>query len=265
MRLQHRLMLGLALFILPTIGHSQPVRMSYGGTSGYNVPFWVAQEAGLFKKHGLPAELVLITGAVQGMQAMLANEVHFVNGNGSAPINATLQGADTVIIATSYDLLPYSFVVHKDIRSPSDLRGKIVAISRLGGSTELAARVALERLGVDPKEVTLIQAGSDAQRIPAVLSGKIAGTVIAPPGLFAAVARGLKVLVDLTDLGIKYPTSIMYVTRLTLTQNREAVRKFLMAFMEALHLYSQKRDFSIETLRKYSKLNDAEALSKSHD
>src|SRR5215470_12599349 len=131
---------------------AQTTRISYGGTSGYNVPIWVTQDAGLFKTYGLNAELIFISGAAPGMQAMLANEIHFANTSGSAPINATLQGTDSVIIGTSYDLIPYGFVVHKDIQTPADLKGKIVAISRFGGVTELAVRVTLEKLGLNTKD-----------------------------------------------------------------------------------------------------------------
>ena len=243
----------------------QPVRISYGGTSGYNVPIWVTQDAGLFKKYGLNTELIFLSGASAGMQAMLANEIHFANTSGSAPINATLQGTDAVIVATSYDLIPYGFVVHKDIHTPSDLKGKIVAISRFGGVTELAVRVTLEKLGLNDKDMTMIQAGADAQRIPAVQSGNAAATVIAPPGLFAAVARGLRVMVDLTDLGIKYPTSIFFVTRSYLAQNRPTVKRFLMGLTEGLHLYAHKRDFVLQVMKKYTRLDEPDVLNKSHD
>ena len=263
-----RLLLALIVFTTLSVcgsAHAQPVRISYGGTSGYNVPIWVTQDAGLFKKYSLSTELIFIGGAAPGMQAMLANEVHFANTSGAAPVNATLQGTDAVIIATSYDLIPYGFVVHKDIRTAADLKGKIVAISRLGGVTELAARVTFDKLGLNSKDMTLLQAGADAQRIPAVQSGNVAATVIAPPGLFAAVARGLRVLVDLTELDIKYPTSVFFVTRSYLNQNRPEVKKFLMAFIEGLHLYAHKRDFAIQVMKKYTKLDDPEVLSKSHD
>ena len=155
---------------MPQLGYSQPFRISYGGTSGYNVPIWVTQEAGLFKKHGLNGELVMISGASQSMQAMLANETQVANTSGSAPVQAKIQGADAVIIATSYDLIPYGVVVHKDIRTPADLKGKRIAISRFGGITELAVKLAVEKFGLSPKDVTMIQAGPDAQRIPAVAS-----------------------------------------------------------------------------------------------
>ena len=138
---------GFAVTTIFGAAQAQPVRISYGGTSGYNVPIWVTQDAGLFKKYGLNTELIFLSGASAGLQAMLANEIQFANTSGSAPINATLQGTDAVIVATSYDLIPYGFVVNKDIHTPADLKGKIVAISRLGGVTELAVRVTLEKLG----------------------------------------------------------------------------------------------------------------------
>src|ERR1700757_89120 len=256
---------GFAVTTIFGAAQAQPVRISYGGTSGYNVPIWVTQDAGLFKKYGLNTELIFISGAAAGMQAMLANEVHFANTSGAAPINATLHGTAAGIVATSYDLIPYGFVVHKDIHTAADLKGKVVAISRLGGVTELGARVVLEKLGLNPKDMTMIQAGADAQRIPAVQSGNAAATVIAPPGLFAAVARGLRVMVDLTDSGIKYPTSIFFVTRSYLTQNRPAVKRFLMALTEGLHVYAHKRDFVLQVMKKYTKLDEPDVLNKSHD
>ena len=79
------LLLFVMVLAMPQLGYSQPFRISYGGTSGYNVPIWVTQEAGLFKKHGLNGELVMIAGASQSMQAMLANETQVANTSGSAP------------------------------------------------------------------------------------------------------------------------------------------------------------------------------------
>ena len=97
----------LVILVLPRLGYTQSIRISYAGTSSYNVPIWVTHEAGLFKKHGLNSELIMIAGAAQSMQAMLANETQVANTSGSAPINAKLKGADTVIIASSYDLIRF--------------------------------------------------------------------------------------------------------------------------------------------------------------
>ena len=259
------LVLFFMVLAVPQFGYSQPFRISYGGTSGYNVPIWVTQEAGLFKKHALNGELVMISGASQSMQAMLANETQVSNTSGSAPIQAKLQGADAVIIATSYDLIPYGVVVHKDIRTPADLKGKRIAISRFGGITELAVKLAVEKFGLSPKDVTMIQAGPDAQRIPAVATGTVAASVLAPPGLFAASAQGLRILADLSDLGVQYPTSSFFVMRNYLVENRASLKKFLMALTEGLHIYVNDKDFSMRVMQKYTKLGDREIASKTQD
>src|SRR5215467_13227642 len=136
----------VAFALSPCISPAQTVRISYAGLSGYNVPLWVSQEAGLFKKYGLPAELVLIDGGSTNIQVLLANEARFVNVAGSAPILARVHGAKVVIIAASYNFIPYSLLVNKDIRSVADLKGKRMAITRLGGVTEVAASLALQKL-----------------------------------------------------------------------------------------------------------------------
>jgi NitT/TauT family transport system substrate-binding protein len=213
----------------------------------------------------LNGELVMISGASQSMQAMLANETQVANTSGSAPVQAKIQGADAVIIATSYDLIPYGVVVHKDIRTPADLKGKRIAISRFGGITELAVKLAVEKFGLSPKDVTMIQAGPDAQRIPAVATGTVAASVLAPPGLFAASAQGLRILADLSDLGVKYPTSSFFVMRNYLVENRASLKKFLMALTEGLHVYVNDKDFSMRVMQKYTKLGDREIASKTQD
>ncbi len=251
------IILFLVLLMTPSFGYAQTVRISYGGTSGYNVPLWVTQEAGLFKKYGLTSELILISGDAASLQAMLANELDFTNAAGTTPIQATLQGADFVIIASSYNLMPYSFVVHQDIRSAGDLKGKRMAVSRLGGITEFAAKLTFEKLGLGPKDMTLIQAGPDAQRIAALQSGSVAA--------YAATSLGLRVMADLGDLGIKYPSAVMVARRAYLAQNRLTVKKFIMAFIDGLHVYAHNKDFTLGVMQKYARLKDRDAMAKSHD
>lgn len=252
-------------FLGQGLAHAEKLYMSYAGTSGYNVPFWVTQEAGLFTKYGLPSELLLISGGSTNVQALLANELQFVNAGATPAIQAVLQGAPVVIIASYYNLMPYSFVVGKSVRSVSDLKGKRLAITRLGGITEFAARLAFEKLGLDFKDMTLVQSGPDAQRIAAVQSGAVAATILAPPGLFAATSLGLNVFADLAGLGVKYPMGVMITSRSYVAQNRNTVKKFTMALIEGLDLYLNDRNFSIGVMQKYTRISNPETLSKSHD
>ena len=259
------IILFLVFSLIPGLVYAQKARTSYGGTSGYNVPLWVTHDAGLFKKHGLTSELILISGDAASLQALLANELDFANAAGTTPIQGTLQGADFVIVASSYNLMPYSFVVHPDIRSAADLKGKRMAVARLGGISEFAGRLTFEKLGLGPNDMTLIQAGPDAPRIAALQSGAVAATVLAPPGLYVATSLGLKVMADLGELGVKYPSAVIVIRRSYLAQHRATVKKYVAAFTEGLHVYAQNKEFTLGVMQKYAKLKDRNAMSRSHD
>src|SRR3954469_3413971 len=222
------------------LAHAQSIRLSYSGTSGQNLPFWVSYDAGLYKKYGVPADLVFISGGLTNIQAVLANEIRFSYLGAASPIQAALQGADVVILATAYGLMPYGLITAAGVRSPAELKGKRAAVSRIGGIEEVAIRAAMEKLGLGPKDLTFIQAGPDALRIAAVQSGNAAAAALAPPALFAAAGRGLRIIADLGALGVKYPTSVIAARRGYVAQDRATAKKFLMALVEGLSIYRQK-------------------------
>lgn len=250
---------------LPGVGYAQGLRISYSGISGQNLPYWVTYEAGLYKKYGLNTEMILISGGLTNIQAMMANEIAFSYLGGSSPIQAILQGADLVILATTYGLMPYGVIASKNIHSPAELKGKRIAVSRIGGIEETAARIAMDRLGVGARNVTFLQAGPDPVRIAAIESGAAQATMLAPPGLFAATARGLNMLADLGSLKIKYPTSVIPARRSYLTQDRAVAKKFLMAMVEGLQVYHQNKKFAVQVLQKYTKQTNPEVLSQTYD
>ena len=254
----------LATVLFPLTVFAQSIRVSYVGTTGTNLPLWVAQEAGLFKKYGLTTDLILISGGSTMIQALLAQEIAFATIAGPAVIQSRIQGADVAIIASPYNLMPYSLVVHGSIRSAADLKGKRVAITRFGGITEVAARLAFDKLGLNPKEVTMIQSGPDGLRLAAVLSGSVAGTLIGPPALFGAVSQGLKVMVDLAD-GAPYPMGTIITSRVYQAQNRALTKRFLMGFVDGIRYLLDHKDVAMKAMQKYTRLSDAEVLSKSYD
>ena len=72
----------LAFCVAAFSARAETIRISYSGTSGQNLPFWLTYDVGLFKKYGVPAELVLISGGLTNIQATLANEIRmaFIEG-----------------------------------------------------------------------------------------------------------------------------------------------------------------------------------------
>ena len=258
------LLLG-ALSWFPSSSHAQALRVSYSGLSGQNLPFWITYEAGLYKKYGLSTEMVLISGGLTNIQAVMANEIGFTYLGGASPLQAAVQGADIVILATAYGLMPYGMVASKNIHAPADLKGRTFVVARLGGIEETAARLALDRLGVGARNVSFLQAGPDPVRIAALESGSAQATMLAPPGLFAATGRGLNLLADLGALKITYPTSVIAARRTSLTQNRPVAKRFLMALVDGLNVHRQNKTLAVQVLQKYTKLANADVLSQSYN
>jgi ABC-type nitrate/sulfonate/bicarbonate transport system substrate-binding protein len=77
--------LSAVIYVAPS-AFAQAVRASYSGLSGQNLPFWLTYDAGLYKKYGLSTEIVLISGGLTNIQAVMANEIAFTYLGGASPI-----------------------------------------------------------------------------------------------------------------------------------------------------------------------------------
>ena len=80
------------------LGAQERLLVSYAGFAGFQAPAWAAKDLGLFTKHGLTTELVMIPGSARGTQALLGGSTHFGQIDGTALIAAINQGADLVLL-----------------------------------------------------------------------------------------------------------------------------------------------------------------------
>jgi len=118
-----------------------------------------AYHAKIFQKYGLDAEYIALESGTIGMQTLLANELQVVFTTGALAVTANLQGGDTTIIAGGINFFPFKLIVRPEVKTGADLHGKKLAISRFGSASDYAAQLAVEKLGGDPKQVTMLQLG----------------------------------------------------------------------------------------------------------
>src|SRR5262249_5396221 len=130
---------------LPFYAGAQETNLvAYAGFAGFQAPMWAPKDLGLFTKYGFNAELVLLSGSVRQIQALLGNSIQLAQVDAATALNAINQGADLVIISGSLNSFPYSFVTQKEIRRPEDLTGKKIGILAVGGATETATFLMLK-------------------------------------------------------------------------------------------------------------------------
>ena len=164
------------LIVVSTVRAQEKIRIAYSSTDTINQIWTVAYDAGFFKKQGLDVDLVYIGSTTVGIAAIVAQDVQVGNAAGSGVANAAVRGADTVSTACMINVLAYELVVLDSIRSPEDLKGKSIGISRFGSVSDVAARELLKGLGLRPMEdVKILQVGGASERAAGFSRGVIAG------------------------------------------------------------------------------------------
>ncbi len=240
------------------------LRAVYNALSGAMGPIWVGQEAALFTKHGLTLELNYLA-ATSAVQAMVggSEDVGLV---GSQGIDANLEGADLVYVASSIPTFVLQLYGQAGIASVADLKGKVVAVTQPASSTDYAARIVLSRAGLVPdKDVKILYAGNMSALLTALKSGNAAAGVMSAPTTLQARASGLKPIVDITNLNIPFLFTGVLAPRKVVRENSEALTRFLRAYIEAISIVRKDRETTIRALAKYLKTDSREILESVYE
>src|SRR5215475_9258286 len=149
--------LALSIVLLLAFSSSaggQPARLnvSYSSESPGSLPVWIAKESGLYAKNGLDVQLLRVTGNVAVM-ALVSGEVNIGLMGGSAAITSNLGGSDAVIVAAGQVSTDYSLVTHPKVKTAQQLKGGIVGVASIVGSSMTATLYALQK--VDRKSTRL--------------------------------------------------------------------------------------------------------------
>lgn len=252
-------------FSLPASSQVTRLKAAYSSESSWSLATWVAYDAGLFKKYGLSVDLVLIRSAATITTALIAGETPMIQLGGNGTIQAALQGADTVNVQTLVPIIPQSLVVTADIKSPEDLKGKRLGVSRFGALSDLVIRHYLRKFGLDPaKDVTIIQVGGIPELLAAMKAGAISGGSLSPPVLSAAKKAGFKELGDFESLDYKYPAVAIATTRSFIQRQRSTALNFLRAEIEGIHAIRTQKNFAVNTLKKYMRISDPDILEEGY-
>jgi NitT/TauT family transport system substrate-binding protein len=258
----------LALFLITETAHGQKLEravLAFGSTGPNLTPFWVGREAGLYRKNGLDVDVVFFRGSTIAINALATRDAHFGAFGASSSVLAKLGGVDTVLIATATPGLLFYLVARKEIRSANDLKGKKIAVSRPGTDSDLAARVAVQKLGLTEKEVKIISLGTDSERMSAMTQGIADATVVTIGGYVAAQKLGFHSLIDLSQANIPYEAASLITTRTLIKENPDMVNRFTKGFVAAIQHAQANREFTLKVLSKYMRTGDSEILNASYD
>ena len=239
----------------------ESMRAASGGfTTAIHAVLWAAYEEKLFRKYGLDVEYLALNSGRLGMQMLLSDDVQVLFSTGVTVVTTNLQKADLAIIAGGLNFFPTKLIARPEIKRPADLRGKILAVGSFGAANHMALLVALEKIGVNPKEVTIIQVAGGAAQLTALAKGAIQGLMFNEPQATIAIKRfGMQSLVDLMESKTPFPQNCFIVKRSYLEANRDKVGNFMKAVVESIYLLKRDRALALRLIKKYIRVSDEEA------
>ena len=213
---------------------------------------------GLFQKHGVNMELIAFPGGTVGLQALLAGDIQFATEDGLAGLQANLRGANLQFLAGMINSFPFLILSKPEIRVPGDLRGKKIAISRYGSSSDTAVRAVLERYKLRPdKDVIILQGGGQTERFAALRAGAVDAAIVSPPLNLAGRALGFNEVIDLSESGIPYAHQEIVAQKDFIDRNPDLVMRTLRGLIEGQAQWKDqaKKGVIIGLVAKYLRLD----------
>ena len=240
------------------------IKIGYPAISYNQVHIWVAKDAGLFRKHGLDAEVIFFRGGQMATQALVAGDPPIVNIG--TVVQAGLQGHDVVLIASSESAYNYSVVARPGLAKVEQLKGKRLGVSGFGSASHNASLILFKKFNLEPnKDVAVVVAGPTMERLAAVDAGRIDATILAPSEMPRARKQGLVEVYDMLDLGIEVQGNGFATSRSFIRSNREIALGALKGYVEALFYIPRNREETRRISAKYMRTTDPEVLDATYD
>jgi ABC-type nitrate/sulfonate/bicarbonate transport system substrate-binding protein len=227
---------------------------------------FVAKEAGIFEQHGLDVNVQAIAGGSTTVSALLAGDIQIVTAGASEAIAAAAGGSDLVIVGVLSPVYSFLLEVPPSVKTPEDLKGKLLGVVALGATADIATRVGLRKLGLEPeKDVRITALGTQQAQTAAILNGTVDGGMMNYPLNLQAESKGFHSLLDMAQAKLPSAASSVYVQRPYATGHRDVVQGYIDSIVAGTARFKKDKPFAISVYKKYLKLDDEKALSATYD
>ena len=262
MRLVKLLTLTLAITSLAPTAVRSATKLTIGHSTinPRIAPLWIAQEKGFFQKYSIDATLVFVRNTPLMIAAMKAGTIPIAYGGGSGILGASVTESDLRVLATFTGRMTNNVVAKAAIKTPKDLRGKILGIQGLGGTNWMAALLWLEALGLDLRRDNIILQGTGEQvvRAQALESGKVDAAVIDMAFSKKLEQRGFNVIGDALKIDIPFTGVDIVTNRAFINEQSPLIENMIKGLLESLaYMFAPKNQGAVvELIMKKLRLKD---------
>ena len=244
------------------------VRISQSAVNNRSAVLWIAESQGIFAKNGIAVETIYLRSATLQMAAMATGEVQFASSGGAPVLSAVAGGQDLKIIASSVNRLSYDLVVRPEVKEAKDLRGKRLGVTNMGGTTWMAAILALEHLGLDYQrdQVHLNALGNQTILAQAIEAGNIDATLLDPFLSRRLRQKGLGILIELSRAKIPFVNTSLIAGGAYLKEHGDIAENVLKSMLEAQAFIGMpaNKNVVLQTIGRQMKISDQSTLEEGY-
>lgn len=227
-----------------------------------NLVEFVAQEKGIYEKHGLDVELVHIADSSIPVRSLIAGDLDLSQAGMSETLAAVDKGAGLKTIGGVHTGLHYAFYVNakSDIEDVTDLAGKKVGISSPGSLPHVVVTALMRQAGMTDeqiKQVRWVSLKGSSARINGILSNAIDATV-SNYDPKAAHDENAKILFVVSKKLPDYVMTPWDVSDKTLETKRDALKRFVRAELESVRWIWENEKDALDIAKKHFPYNDEE-------
>ena len=237
------------------------IRVGVSGTGTHQYTQELARKMGIFRKNGLDPLIVYVNSGSLLSQALIGGSFDLAASQGAEAILAKLRGADQRIVASIANRFNHVFLTVPGITSIKQLKGKKVAVSRIGSGSHFMTNLVIKEGGLEPeRDIAVLQIGNSSARLAAIFARSVEGSIMTGDLIPLARREKLNLLVDLAETKLEYPFLTLNVLGSTLERNPRIVKAFIKSIAEAIRLFKTDRKAARESVRTVLRTDDPETL-----
>src|SRR5579859_4173090 len=223
-----------------------------------NQMIWpLAKDAGYFDKYGVSFELNYLNGSATGIAALVAKDLDVASVAGSAIVGAQAAGQDIIMVAGFLNQAVFR-IMATDLQSIDEVKGKTVAVTRVGQADYYAWQTVIERQKWSQDDVTFVNSNDVMGQVALLQQGAVQAIAVSPPNDVLAKKIGAHMILDTATLNEPEQNVGFGVTRAYLTDHRPVVTNIVKASIEAMARWKKDAEFTKGVIKKYLESNDPE-------
>lgn len=231
-----------------------------------NQMIWpLARDAGYFDTYGVGFDLTYLNGSTTAIAALVARDLDAASVAGSAIVGAQAAGQDIVMVAGFLNQAVFRIMANGDFKTIDDVRGKTVAVTRVGQADYFAWQIVIEHQKWGADDVKFVNANDVAGQVGLLQQGQVQAIAVSPPNDVLARQAGAHLLLDTATLNVPEQNVGIGVPRAYLQANRPTVTSVVKASVEAMARWNKDAAFTRAVIGKYLQTDDPQFIDDGYD